>query len=776
MRLLRKYFLIIIGLVSFVGIPAVSLANGATLAIFNFRAANIEALMYNGEILYTLLSALEREKGIKLMPRRQMEAILSQNNLVQSDHPEIVIKAGQALGTDFILFGSVDKKADILAKLKLMDIANRRVVRTWQLRFSEPQKISEQAPSTARQLATTILSAKPGANNTNAQASDNIKNFRVQSMGKNILLTWQSNSVHPVIAFKIYRGTTPGGPFQFIGKTTTNRLVDETYESGSTYYYRIGTMLKSDQEVLSHKLAKIEKAGERLPYPPLIMSFDGRVRAGEIKFVPALQNMKAKFDIVSYKIYRHDPAIDEWTLIQTVNARVPSSKLVFSVKDTHAMKDGATYRYALTSIDKQGRESPRSDSIAVQTAPSPRLEIAQNNLTQNNLTQNNLTQNNLISQIDLAWNPIANIKGYNLYRSLSDNGGSHEWEKIAQIKDNRTEKYADVCSNEPVGLSRGISYLYRLTAYDDGGETAPSDVVEGRCKAIEPRTSKEAPRSDIETVQPNLGDNSSPNDIIEPRTSKEAPKSDIETVQPNLGDNSSPNDIIEPRTSKEAPRSDIETVQQNLADNSSPNDIVALPGSPVLGVARDDQLRQIDLVWRAVTNTDGYHIYRKAQGTDWHKIATITVADQSYYTDTANLDDGQTYHYYLTAFTSEEETEPSQPVTAKTKGTPSCPEKISVSWQSNKGVKITWTPLNDPDVGGYVIYRGSSAGQSEHLARQSVSVKEIAQVKGWQSNSYIDQEILSPQPGREYYYAMKSFNLFNARGVFSEAVRVKTEP
>jgi len=524
MRLLRKYLLILIWVVSFASIPTLSWANGATLAIFNFRAANIEALMYNGEILYTLLSALEREKGIKLMPRRQMETILSQNNLAQSDHPEIVIKAGQALGADFILFGSVAKKTDILAKLKLMDIANRRVVKTWQLRFSEPQKISAQAPSTARQLTTAILSAWPGADNTNAQTLDNIKNFRAQSKGKKILLTWQSNSVHPVIAFKIYRGTTPGGPFQFIGKTTTNKFVDETYESGSTYYYRIGTMLKSDQEVRSPKLAKIEKAGERLPYPPLIMSSGGRVRSTEIKFVPALQNMKARFDISSYNIYRHDEAKDKWTLIQTVNARVSSSKLVFSVKDTHAMKDGTTYRYALTSIDRQGRESPRSDSITVQTVSSPRLEIA----------QNNLTQDKLINQIDLAWNPIDNIKGYTLYRALSDNGGSHKWEKIAQIKDSRTGKYADVCPNEPVGLSRGTSYRYRLTAYDDGGETAPSDVVEGRCKAIEPRTSKDAPSSNIKTIQQNLADSSSPNYIIEPRTSKDAPSSNIKTVQQNL--------------------------------------------------------------------------------------------------------------------------------------------------------------------------------------------------------------------------------------------------
>ncbi len=609
------------------------------------------------------------------------------------------------MGADFILFGSVTKKADIQAKLKLMDIANRRVVRTWQLRFREQQKISEQAPSTARELTATILSTKPGTNNANAHAQDNIKNFRAQSMGKKILLTWQSNSVRPVSAIKIYRGTTPGGPFKFIGKTTANRFVDESYKSGSTYYYRIGTLLKSDREIRSPNLAKIEKAGELLPYPPLIMSSVGRVRATEIKFVPALQNMKAKFDIVSYKIYRHDSAKDEWVLIQTVNARVSSSQLVFSIKDTHATKDGATYHYALTSIDKQGRESPRSDNITVQTASSPRLEIA---------------QNNLINQIDLAWNQIANISGYNLYRASSSNEGSHEWEKVAQIKDHRTGKYSDACSNGEDGLDDGTSYRYRLTAYDEGGETTPSDIVEGRCQAIERRTSN-----------------------------------------------------VEHRILNDSLKSDSETTHEGLVDNTSPDDIVELPGTPLLSIARDNQLRQIDLVWRAVANTDGYHLYRKSQGTDWLKIATITATDQCYYTDTSNLDDGQTYYYYMISYNSGEETEPSEQVAANTKGPPPCPKKIRASWRSNKGITITWMPINDPDVGGYVIFRGSVAGQSEHMAQQSVSVKEIAQVKGWQSNSYTDQEILSPQTSREYYYAIKSFNLFNARGMLSEAVTVK---
>ncbi|MDM8540987.1 fibronectin type III domain-containing protein [Desulfococcaceae bacterium HSG9] len=558
MRLVRTYFLMMMAVASFISILTLSRADGASLAIFNFRAAEIEVLIYNSEILYSLISDLERKKGIKLIPRRKMETILAQNNLAQSNHPEIVIKAGQALGADFILFGNVAKQEHILAKLKLMDIANRRVVKTWKLRLTDLKTIPEQTPVIVRQLTAAASVSSP-------------------------------------------KGQFPSDDSE-VNKTNNQRL----------------RAAASGQSKSSSDLKKGQ--GERLPYPPLILSYAGQAGATEIKFVPALRNMKADIAIVNYKIYRHDPAINEWTLIQTVNAR-GSSKSVFTIKDTHAMKDDAAYHYALTSIDWQGRESHRSDSITVQTSPSSHDE------------------------------------------HLSD--------------------------NEPL------------------------------------------------------------DDAIEQGTSN-----------------------IEHQTLKDAPALDNTTAKQDLADNASPNDIIVLPGTPVLSVARDNQLRQTDLIWHAQANTEGYHLYRKSQKTDWHKIATITAAEQCQYTDTVDLEDGQTYHYYLTAYNSEEETEPSEQVNAKTKGPPPCPQEISASWRSDMGAKITWKPLNDSDVGGYIIYRRMIANKS----RKSVSVKEIAQVKGWRSDTYIDQDILSSLSDTQYYYSIKSFNLFNAAGVLSEAVLLKPEP
>ena len=56
--------------------PAVSPVPKNALAIFNLRPTNIEAMGHNGDILYALISALEGDKTIKLMSRREMEEIL----------------------------------------------------------------------------------------------------------------------------------------------------------------------------------------------------------------------------------------------------------------------------------------------------------------------------------------------------------------------------------------------------------------------------------------------------------------------------------------------------------------------------------------------------------------------------------------------------------------------------------------------------------------------------------------------------------------------------
>ena len=70
------------------GSTTVSKAQQNALAIFNLTPTNMEAMGYDGEILYALISVLERDKSIELIPRREMEEILFQEGLVQGGDTE----------------------------------------------------------------------------------------------------------------------------------------------------------------------------------------------------------------------------------------------------------------------------------------------------------------------------------------------------------------------------------------------------------------------------------------------------------------------------------------------------------------------------------------------------------------------------------------------------------------------------------------------------------------------------------------------------------------
>ena len=67
--------------------------------------------------------------------------------------------------------------------------------------------------------------------------------------------------------------------------------------------------------------------------------------------------------------------------------------------------------------------------------------------------------------------------------------------------------------------------------------------------------------------------------------------------------------------------------------------------------------------------------------------------------------------------------------------------------------------LEDPDVGGYNIYRGLD----------NSNMNKIATVREYKSTSYLDKgEAFTPlEDGRNYFYAAASFNLFDAEGKLS---------
>lgn len=471
----RSVFTLIAALFLLLGNTTLLRAQNSVLAIFNFRPTNIEAMGCNAEILYALISALEKGKAVNLMSRRKMEEILFHAGLVQGDNPEMILKAGKALSISFILFGQVTKKdGKIQAKLKLMDIQNKRVIKTWSPIFSGRKTISTQIPPLAGEITRDILNKEQFKPAASTQPAIDIENLKARSHGKKVVLRWKFDNSLPIVGFHVYRSENQKGPYRFLGRTNNNIFNDTKIKKGKSYYYHVGIILSSGQEIKTKHTAQLKHVREKKPHPPLILGGNGHIKRVEIKFVPSLLNEQEKFKITKYKIYRQKIPDDNWEEILTVDARTkPQGKLAFIIEDDKDIKDGETYAYAISSIDKKKRESRLSDAVSLKIINCPVLTVA---------------KDNLLRKIDFAWKPLENVEGYYLYRKIN----SKKWKRVGKIRNGLTSRFTD-----DKGLKDGERYQHYLTAYDAKGETCPSNEVEPETKDLPPCPENLMAQSDL---------------------------------------------------------------------------------------------------------------------------------------------------------------------------------------------------------------------------------------------------------------------------------------
>jgi fibronectin type 3 domain-containing protein len=446
-----------------------------------------------------------------------------------------------------------------------MDVPNKRVTDTWSPVFSGREAIQSEIASLVKAIENVIAKSEPFVAPEPAEPKTQtvrigIQNFRARNQDGKVVLRWKFDTSQPIVGFNIYRSSKKAGPFQFVGKTNKNLFTDSGLNRGQLYYYNLGILLGSGQEIKSKQSTQITYTIEKMPYPPLIIRGKGHVRRAAIEFVPSLQNDQENFKITQYKLYRQSDDVSEWTPILSIAAkRGYQSNVSLIAEDRKISADGQTCTYALSSVDKRGRESPFSDPITIRTIKRPTLS---------------LEKDHLLREIHFTWAPVKTIKGYNLYRRYEQN----EWEKIGRIS----------------GASK-ISF-----------------------------------------------------------------------------------------------------------------------------------------------------------------------------TDKTKLDDGKHYQYYLTVYDEKSETGPSNPVAAKTKDLPPCPKEVGAQGGLFKSIKLSWTPVDDPDIGGYTIYRGLGGD----------NFNRITQVKGHRSDAYLDKgKAFTPlEDGKTYYYKIVSYNLFKAEGESSPVIQATTKP
>jgi fibronectin type 3 domain-containing protein len=590
----------------------VDAANQPILAIFNLRPLNIEAIGYDGEILYSLITDLEHKRSILNMPRREMEERLYQEGLSQSDVPTRVLTAGSKLGVDYVLFGNVSKAgAKIKAKISLLGVKERRVLASWSPVFSSNEEIAQATSRLADQIEAIAQGGSKSGSSLVASSAPKtpvvgVKDFKATNQGSAVVLTWSFNHRDPIRKFNIYRSSSSEGPFRYLGETSTSSFSDRKAQLGASYFYQIGVVLKDGNENRSKQLAQIKSAGAKVPHPPLILEAKGLVGRAEISCVPSLQNAKDNFKIKYYVLYRRSEKKPKWTEVAKFPAKKKSSSISHILgDDVRKLPDGMHFEYAVSSLDKKGKESALSDPVAVIITPAPVITVQ---------------KDNMLRRVDLQWVSVPNVSGYYLYRRHE--AGS--WDRIAKVKPDKSE-YSD-----ETDLADGQTYLYKLSAFDKQGETSPSKEVGANTKPV--------------------------------------------------------------------------------------------PKAPAKLTAESGHVKAVPLQWAPLSDPDvgGYMIYRGLNNKNMDSIHRIRGRETTSYTDKGSLfeplKDGVTYYYTVAGYNLfKAEGSPSAFAVATTKPRPKAVQGFKASL-TPAGVRLVWKKNAEPDITSYEISRSGMSGFSNTLA------------------------------------------------------------
>lgn len=451
-----------------------SIAGSDSLAVFDLRVVNMEAMGFNSDIIYHFISEIEKNKNIDILPRREMQESLFQQGLSLSDNEKDVLKAGKFLGVKYIFFGSVEKRNSdgmIHSVIKLMDIHTSSVVLKESIDFMGKADIHSRISALSdkiEHIANTSGPKKSSSFDSNDADADTkarsiFIHLNARACSQGIRLTWQiEHESEKIKTYYVYRSENKTGPFRLLSQLSDSTYVDASVSSNRRYYYRVDMLSTTGFEYSTQWPVSAKKRSVNGLKPPIIMKYQGRARSAVIEFISNLSNKKLDKKVEHYNVYRRDNDSEDWRFVASIKIN-PYGKNNYSYCDSTRLVDGKEYQYVVSSSCSNGDESEYSPSVSIRTLPLPQLS---------------LTKSGLLRAVLLAWQPVEGAHGYCLYRKT--NGG--DWERIQKFDKSGICRHRDEKK-----LTDGVDYIYRLTAYDEaGGETMPSNIIKAFTKKTLP--------------------------------------------------------------------------------------------------------------------------------------------------------------------------------------------------------------------------------------------------------------------------------------------------
>ena len=264
------------------------------------------------------------------------------------------------------------------------------------------------------------------------------------------MLTW--DAVDGATSYRVYRATSQNGPYRLLGSVTTTTYVNTGAKDGVTYYYMVTAVNDSGESAFSNTVSGQNKAVTSKPSAPVV-KIGNSATSGK----PML-TWNAVSGATSYKVYRATSQNGTYSLLGSVT--------VTSYTNTGA-KDGVTYYYKVTAVNDSG-ESAYSNIVSGQNkavTPKPAAPVVK------------IGHSATSGKPMLTWNAVSGATSYKVYRATSQNG---TYSLLGSVT---------VTSYTNTGAKDGVTYYYKVTAVNDSGESAYSNIVSGQSKSVTPKPS-----------------------------------------------------------------------------------------------------------------------------------------------------------------------------------------------------------------------------------------------------------------------------------------------